>query len=269
MGIFREINEFTKQALDKYEKVAKKHGIKSFIRDTPLEQITIKNLRDLYLQLKYICEYSDRKNILENPPDKRLDLVNRRGEILIKICYNAFIQFKKRNEIPRSDPIFTWGSYNEKLTVTEYIDITLSEIASLIEYYLSCLKDKVVLNWTLIAKDLEIDFKKNRKEILSQQIFYDELSNITSNQYGIRVNSLQPYPIREVRNSVFHMDYTYEKTPTNFKILLIDYRTKKIDSIMFDKLLHRSQDIIAKINLIKVITTFFSDPKNNLPLKGY
>jgi len=61
--------------------------------------------------------------------------------------------------------------------------------------------------------------------------------------------------------------HSYEKLPpNNFKIFL---NKRKTEEIKFDSLIDFSQDIITKINIIKFVTSSFSDPKNNLPLKGY
>jgi len=214
MGLFEEIGTFTDQALKKYEKAGKKAGIQHFVKGTFLEPYMRRNLKDFYIQLKYICEYSDRNFILRSKPDyKEIELVHRRGQILLKILFNLFLHQQKHP--PVNNPFFIWDNYKVDFSIEEYIDIIISEISSLLEYYLSCLKNNVVLNCADLSCDLGLDFIVPQiDKVKNLRKLYHVLSCISYCQYGTCPNSLFPYHLDKIRNAVFHMDYQITtKTP--------------------------------------------------------
>lgn len=143
----------------------------------------------------------------------------------------------------------------------------MAEIASLFEYYYSNLENNFVFNCTELAKRFGLnDLIPNLSKSGNLKIFYDTLNDLSSEKYHTKTRTLFPNLFYEVRNSVFHMDYYFEKLPPhNFKIYLtMDGRY----SINFDDLIILSKDILSKINSLKVIAHYFKvDP--NLPLRGY
>jgi len=88
MGVDEEIEAFIEQTLTKFEKAAQKHGAEHFVKDTWLEPHMRGTLKDLYIQMKYICEYSRRDYIISQEFDYEKSLDN---TILQKIQENNII----------------------------------------------------------------------------------------------------------------------------------------------------------------------------------
>lgn len=265
MGIKEEIDSFIEQTLDKYEKAHKKIGGEHFVRDTWLEPYMRKNLRDFYLQLKFICENLRRDIILEREPDfDRRMMVFRRSQILQKILFRPFLELKNINE----NPFFVWQDHKEELVIEEYIDIIMSEVGSLFEYYFSYLQNNVTFNCTELARSFGLTGilpHITRAENLKQ--LYDNLSSVTSKTYGTPTDSFFSPKFYDVRCAIFHMDYYYEKLPpTNFKIYLDVDKTKEIN---FDELIELTKEIINKINIITIVPTWFAIRNSSLPLKSF
>lgn len=267
MGIKEEIEEFIKDTLTKFEEAHKIHGGEHFVKDTWLEPYMHATLKDLYVQMKYICEYSKRDYIISQEFDyEKSDLIHRHGEILRKITFDPWVKIK---DDLKENPFFVWQDYKVELDFKIYVDIIMSEMGSLFEYYLSsCLQNNVVFNCTELARHLDLDdLIPHIKKAKNLRIFYDLLNYVASTKYGVKTRSLLPNFFYEVRNAVFHMDYYYEKLPPhNFKIYLT--KEKNIE-IKFDELIELSQDIISKINSIKIIGHYFSNKNSCLPLKGF
>jgi len=266
MGINEEVNVFVDQTLKKFEAVAKKHGAAHFVIGTWLEPFMRDTLKDLYIQMKYICKYSRRNYIISQEFDyEKSDLVYRHGKILQKITFDPWVKIKDEF---KENPFFLWQDYKIELDFKEYIDIIMSEIGALFEYYFSCLQNNVVFNCTELARHLDLDdLIPHITKAKNLRIFYDLLNYVASIKYGVKTRSLFPNFFYEVRNAVFHMDYYYEKLPPhNFRIYL---NKEKSIEIKFDELIKLSQDIMSKVNSIKIIGHYFSKSKSNLPLNGY
>ena len=264
MDLKAELDAFVEQTLDKYEGAHKKFGGGYFVKKTWLEPYMRKNLQDLYLQLKFICENLSRDVILEREYDSdKSMMVFRRSRILQKIAFNPWTKLKDIKE----DPFFMWQDQKEEFTIEEYIDIIMSEVGFLFEHYFSNLQNNVTFNCTELARGLGLNgiiSHITRADNLKQ--LYDSLSSFTNATYSIQTDSFFPPKFYEVRCAVFHMDYYYEKLPpTNFKIYL---NADKTLEIKFDELIELTKDIINKINVIKIVPHWFAISNSCLPLKG-
>lgn len=257
MSLAEEVDLFIEQMLDKYEEVNKKFGGKHFVRDTWLEPYMRNNLRDFYLQLKFICEKLRRDIILKRKLDYDRSLtVFRRGQILQKIMFKPWFELDKIGEYP----YFVWQDHKEMLIMEEYIDIILSEISSLFEYYFYNLQNNITFNCVELARNLRLtSVLSHIKKANSLKQLYNKLSFATNKAYGVKTNSLFPSRLYDVRCAVFHMDYYYNRSSSaNFEIYLDARKTKKIE---FDELIELTRDVIAKINIIKIVPNFFAMQK--------
>ncbi len=258
MGIGEEVDSFINQTIQKYEK----NGIK--IRDSYWENYIIKSLRDLYLQLKFICENLERAYIKEYEPDfERGLLIYRIGNTFLKFAlkpWRSIGEFKER-------PMFVWQEYETELQIDEYVDIIMSLTGSMFEYYYSLTKNNILFNCTEIAKGLSIDSNiiSEISKYYNLRKVYDKLSSETTSRYGIETSSLFPKKFVEVRNAVAHMDYSYEKLgkKRNVKIILNEDKTSEIKLDELIDLIHR---IVSLVNTIKIISYYFASPKSTLPL---
>jgi len=252
MSVEKEIEKFTELVWEKYNKYTD-------LRGSMLEERVTENFKDFYLQLKYICEYLSRDFIVsQEPNEQRGMLVFRRGQILKKTMFDAW---REINDLS-TNPEFHWQNYQIDFSTPEYIDIILSEICSLFEYYYSLLKDKKVFNCVEIAKGMglgsitsKIDKANNLKQC------YDKLSQITSKQYGINTNSIFPEMFYPVRCAIFHMDYYYEKLPEKNFIIYLNER--KSNKIRFDDLIDLTLNILSKLYVIRVVPHYFTVNKSH------
>jgi hypothetical protein len=267
MGINEEIEAFIQQTIDKFEEAAKKESIKHFIRDTWLYPITHETLKDIYLQMKYVCEAIDRICILpQTYNEEEAVLIYRRGMILNKILFSPWFQIdleQLRNHLVK--PRFEWQEYKTELEMEEYFDMILSEIGFIFERYYSDLENCKVLDCDKLAKSIGISGSITNRKVL--EALYLKLSEMTTQHYGIRTLSLFPPKFYDVRNSIFHLDYYYTYDQKGgFKIYLNSRRDIEIGLVELIKL---TQDIISKNNVYKIVGNYFSNEKNGLPLKGF
>ena len=163
-----------------------------------------------------------------------------------------------QNRAVEKNPSFVWGEYKEEITIEEYIDLVMTNAASLFEIYHNLLKDKQTFNCVNLANELnlhnlrgEIDKVGNLKKL------YKELSLKASSEYGITTDSIFSLHAYKVRCAYFHMDYHYEQvSQTNFTIYL---NKNKTDEIKFDELIVLLKDIYAKTNAIRIAPLPFAN----------
>jgi hypothetical protein len=216
------------------------------------------------------CQKEERKRqkreyIKEYQPDFDKGLIIYRiGNSFLKFVLQPWYNIEELKEKPN----FIWQKYKTELEINEYVDIVMSLVSHMFEYYYSFVKNNVIFNCTEIGKNLGIDeriiahISKHR----NLQKVYDALSAETTSKYGIETDSFFPPQFVDVRNAIAHMDYYYERINSkgNFKIFLNKEKTMEIKFDDLIKLIHR---IVPLINTIKIIPYYFAHPDSTLPLK--